>query len=240
MLDFEVHYEASDSDDLHLHNMFKPVLAQTMLPEWFKKLESTDDDGRLTGKSCRGIFDIMASGYMFVWPFDAEIYKDERGKLAIRNSRSLMTNDFSPHPHYQLSGYPDLNLQNQAVGVQKLLTPYRIKTPPGTSLLMMQPAYRPDLRTEVAPGIIDTDVYYGTMNVLFTLKETNAKRTIKIKAGTPLAQIIPFVRGEWQIKYDKINNKKAEANDLMAGNIEKFYQKHMWERKVFKDETDNE
>lgn len=238
MLDFEVHYEASDADALHLHNLYKPVPAKNFLPEWFKKLSPTDDHGHLTGKSCRGIFDVMASGYMMLWPFDAEIYKDDNGKLAIKNIRKMGSTDFSPHPHFQIEGYPDLNLQNQAEGVQKLVTPYRIKTPPGTSMLMTQPAYRPDLRVEVAPGIIDTDGYYGTMNVLFMIKETNSKRRIKISAGTPIAQLIPFVRGEWQLTYGGVEEKKAEANDIMAENIDKFYQKHMWDRKVFKDEAE--
>lgn len=237
MLDFEVHYDAVDADDLHIHKMFKPVPAVSVLPEWFKRLKTSDDQDQHfdTVKQCRGVWDILSMGYIYCWPFDAEIFKDDAGKLEIIKSRNHGQEDFHPHAHAQLEGYHDINFQNQAKGIQKLATPYRIKTPPGTSIMLINPPYRPDLKTTAMPGIIDTDTFYGGFNVLFTINEISGKRKVKIKSGTPLVQIIPFVRQEWQLKFDKVDDKKRDVVDLMAVNLQKFYQKYMWHRKVYKD-----
>jgi hypothetical protein len=238
LLDFEIHYDAVEHGDLHIHNMFKPVPAVSVLPEWFKRMTTNDsDDQNLpTVKQCKGVWDILSSGYMILWPFDVEIFKNENGKLDIIKSRSMNKEGFYPHPHRQLEGINDINIESQEHGIQKIHTPYRIKTPPGTSMLMMQPPYRPDLRTTVMPGMIDTDKYYGELNVLFLLNDFSGRKKIKIKSGTPLAQIIPFVRGEWNTKYDKINKEEFDIAEEFALNTDKFYQRYLWTRKVFKDE----
>lgn len=242
MLEFEVHYDAVDKSDMHLHNLMRPVPAISMLPEWFKRLKTNDDPDQeaATVKQCRGVWDILSMGYLILWPFDVEIFKNPEGKLDIVKARSKTTEDFHPHPHVQLEGYQDINLQNQAQGIQKISTPYKIKTPPGTSIMMMQPPYRPDLKTTVMPGVIDTDTYYGEFNVLFTINEVSGKRKLKIRGGTPLAQIVPFVREEWNLKFGKIDKEEEEVGLMFAQNVDKFYQKHMWHRKVYKSETDSE
>ena len=239
MLDFEVHWADFKYGDDHIHGKYKPVPASSMLPEWFKRLEPEISEGHhkgSTAKRCRGLYDIMASGYFILWPFDAKIEKDDNGRLMIFKARTSSTEDFHPHPHFQIEGYPDMRMENQSAGIQKLTTPYRVVTPEGTSVLVKQPPYRPELRTEVMEGIIDTDKYYGDFNILFLIKDINTSRPVTIKAGTPLAQVIPFVRGEWQTKFDKIDEDKFHIFNATAQNIDRFYQKEMWEKKVFKDE----
>lgn len=238
-MDLEIHWDEQIYEDRHIYGMYKPVPATKMLPEWFKRLSNDESNpNSITAKTCRGIFDVMSSGYIFRWPFDAKIDKCEDGRLRIHKSRDNSTYDFAPHAHNQMDGYPDLLLQSQDSGIQKLKTPYRLKTPPGSSILVKQPAYMPELRTKVMEGIIDTDKYYNDFNILFMIENINTDRKINIKAGTPLAQVIPFVRGEWSIKYDIIDQEEKKINDDLSENIEKFYQKHKWERKVFKDGPD--
>lgn len=237
-LKFEVHYDAVDKSELHVHNMLKPVPAVAMLPDWFKQLKSDDDDEvpYPTAKQCRGIWDILSVGYMFVWPFDAEIFKNEEGKLSILKLREAGEEAFSPHPHFQMGSYPDPFFATQAKGIQKLSTPYKVKTPPGTSIMMMQPSYRPDLQTTVMPGVLDTDAYYGEFNILFTLNDIGDKQKVKIRAGTPLAQVVPFTRGEWSMEYTKVDQDRAEINQGLSDNIEKYYQRMQWTKKVYKEE----
>lgn len=239
MLELQVHWDNYELGDKYYLDMFKPVPAIEMLPDWFKRLptEGGDHGHGLTAKTCRGLFDIMASGYIVRWPFDVRIEKDEEGRLFCYKARTGENSDFDPHPAFQVDGYPDLLLETQREGVQKLKSPYRISTPPGTSILVKQPAYRPELRTEVMEGIIDTDAYYGGFNILFMIKKVDTDRKVVIKSGTPLAQIIPYVREEWAISYGEIDEKKRQINDDMANNIEKFYQRYLWNRKVFKNEA---
>lgn len=239
MLELEIHWEKFDLGEDHYLDMFKPVPAVEMLPEWFKRLSNDKsqcghDHHTMTAKTCRGLFDVMASGYIIRWPFDVRIEKDENGRLYCYKARSGDSSDFQPHPHFQIEGYPDLLLESQRDGVQKLSGPYRFVTPEGTSILMKQPSYMPDLKTEVMEGIIDTDKFYGPMNVLFMIKKINTDRKVIIKAGTPLAQVIPFVRGEWKLTYGKVDKNKKEVFEDLANNIDRFYQRYHWDRKVFK------
>jgi hypothetical protein len=243
LLEFEVHHNHFGQDEMFISNLFKPVPAVSMLPEWFKRLATDDDQNQdfPTVKQCRGVWDILASGYYFLWPFDVEIFVNEMGKLDIVKTRNRADRHaFHPHPHSQLEGYNDITLEKQMSGVQKISTPYRVKTPPGTSVLVQQPPYRPELRTTVMPGIIDSDTYYGDFNILFTLNEMSGKRKIKIKSGTPLAHVIPYVRGEWELKFDNIDKEKDEMTQELARDVEKFYQKYLWHRKVFKGERSKE
>jgi hypothetical protein len=240
LLELQVHWEKFDLGEEYYLNMFKPIPASQMLPDWFKRLGTDESNGKqaMTAKTCRGIYDMMASGYIMRWPFDVKIEKDENGRLFCYKARNGDLSDFNPHHHSQMEGYQDPLLETQREGIQKLKSPFKLSTPEGASILVKQPSYRPELRTTVMEGIIDTDKYYGDFNILFMIKKINTNRKILIKAGTPLAQIIPFVRGEWTMNYGPIDDKKRVAFDDLAENIDKFYQKYQWDRKVFKDETD--
>jgi hypothetical protein len=218
---------------------YKPAPAAEHLPEWFKKLNTLDTpSGFSTAQSCRGVYDVMTSGYLVFWPMDVTISKDENNKLFIKqagrneNDRGM----FHPHPQMQLGHYPDAHLSAQKFGVEKVSLPYKMKTSKKTSLMMIQPPYRPELKTEVMPGVIDTDKFYSPLNVLFTIKPLDFTKDIKISAGTPLAQLVPFVRSEWQIKYNKLDEKLDQTTQENIAYIDKHYQKKLWTRKVFKRE----
>lgn len=231
VLQISIHYDAPD-DPLHTSNLFKPYPASENIPTWFDRL-SIESHNAITAKRCRGVADAITSGYLINWPFDATIFKNNEGKLEIIRTRPGDREHFHPHPAIQLEGYPDFNLHSQAYGIEKVTTPYRIVTPPGTSILVQQPFYRPELKVEVMPGVIDTDSFYGEFNILFMIKEYSGDRKIKIKAGTPLAQIIPFVRGEWQIEYNKMDADKLSTANSLSENVDAFYTKHIWSKKVY-------
>jgi hypothetical protein len=50
----------------------------------------------------------------------------------------------------------------------------------------------------ILPGIVDTDSYFAPVNFPFYLHDWGYEGTIP--AGTPLAQVIPFKRDNWQMK----------------------------------------
>jgi hypothetical protein len=231
MFTFSIDYSAYDLGSEHFATEFRPVPASECLPEWFKDINNVSIK---TSKSCRGLYDVMTSGFMVVWPFDVTITRDENGKLFVKRTRDDERFSFHPHPHVQLGAYPDANLSLQKHGVEKVELPYKIRSSKNTSVMMIQPPYRPDLKTEVMPGVIDTDKFYSPLNVLFTIKNTDTTRDIKISAGTPLAQIIPFVRSEWQVEYNPLDLKLDQITQENINNLDKYYQKKLWTRKVFK------
>ena len=227
----EIHYEEFDNED-HFRSMHKPTPARDSLPEWFKNLKTSWDNK--TVKSCKGVYDAMTAGFMVYWTKDVTITKNENGRFSISSTRNQNDRvDFHPHPHSQMGLMPLGLLSFQEHGVDKFLTKYRIKTDPGTSILVLQPMYRPELKTEVMPGIIDSDKFYGEYNILFIVKQLDTAKEIKIKAGTPFAQIFPFVRSEWDMSYGPVNKKRAKTNDDNLENLDSFYKKHLWTRKKF-------
>jgi len=219
-------------EDHHLVE-HKPVPAEEALPEWFKSLKP--DQRGTTAKSCRGVYDMATAGFIVFWPFDVTITKDDDGKVFMKRTRSNDREEvFHPHPHFQLGQYPDLNLSFQKFGVEKVAFPYRLKTPRGTSLMMIQPPYRPDLKTEVMPGIIDTDKFYSPLNVLFTMKALEFTKDIRIQAGTPLAQLIPFVRTDWVVEYGPIDGRLLQVTEENTSFLDRYYAKKLWTKKFFK------
>lgn len=236
MPELYIEYDELDNPE-HFLTIMRPTPASEHIPEWFKNIDNTVDGGR-TVKACRGVFDMMTVGYMIVWTFDVLVSKDQEGKLQVRKARDNSVGDFHPHPHAQLGLYPSANLSKQQVGVQKATFPYRLRTSKNVSVMMLQPPYRPDLKTEVMPGIIDSDKFYSPLNVLFTIKDIPDGREIKIAAGTPLAQLIPFERASWKIKYRKINKKLLHTQESNIQNLDKYYQKYLWTRKTYKKDTD--
>jgi hypothetical protein len=66
------------------------------------------------------------------------------------------------------------------------------------------------------------------------MKQYEGNREIKIAAGTPLAQIIPFVRSEWEIEYHSTDSNLLQVTDDNTFHLDKHYQKKLWTRKVFK------
>jgi predicted membrane-bound spermidine synthase len=49
----------------------------------------------------------------------------------------------------------------------------------------------------ILPGIVDTDTYTAPVNFPFVLNDINFEGLIP--AGTPIAQVIPIKRDEWQM-----------------------------------------
>jgi hypothetical protein len=103
---------------------------------------------------------------------------------------------------------------------------------------LVQPSYHPDLKTEIMPGIIDSDKFYSPLNVLFTIKNFPNDGELQISAGTPLAQLIPFKREKWKIRYGKVDKELLHTIDSNIGNINRYYQKFLWSRKTYNKETE--
>jgi hypothetical protein len=228
----EFHYKEINFGEEHHMNKFKPLPAEECIPQWFKDLDNPVT--RKTVKTCRGVYDAMTSGYIVFWPFDALIQKDEGGRLWIMRHRDEGRQMFAPHVHEQLGPYPSVNFGMQKYGVEKLVTSFRLKTNKGTSIMMVQPPYRPDLKTEIMPGIVDTDKFYMPLNILFTIKDIEVNKPVKIASGTPLAQIIPFVRSEWEIEYKDVDEREFIIQEDNVGNIERHYARSLWTKKMFK------
>lgn len=200
LITFTNAYEASEE--------FPPVPASSLLPDWYKNLESyrgglerrplevgMNIETNATAKKCMPIFDALTMGYVILThvdffvsqKFDSNIQKE----IPYFEWPSFDVIKF--HPKEQLPIHPQDT--GHELSYPKWINPWFIKTPPGYSTLVVSPFHR-DTPIHIFPGVVDTDVYNTNINFPFVLK--NPKMTGLIPAGTPIAQVIPFKREAWK------------------------------------------
>jgi len=95
--------------------------------------------------------------------------------------------------------------------------------------LFVQPLHRESLFT-ILPGIVDTDTYNATVNFPFVLNDANFEGLIP--AGTPLAQVIPIKREQWQMQFDNFNQEETRLK--MHTKIFDRYKSMFWSKKEYK------
>ena len=97
----------------------------------------------------------------------------------------------------------------------KLLSPWYISTPKGTSLIVCKPFYHYSNDFDVCPGVLDSDmdgVNNQTINAFIRFNVKN--KVIHIKAGQPLIQLIPFKRTNWKLKHVEMDKNFRDMGDV--------------------------
>lgn len=102
-----------------------------------------------------------------------------------------------------------------------------IETPNNYSLLFTHPLNRPELPFYTLSGIVDTDSYKMPVQFPFLVKKDFEGL---VKAGTPIVQIIPIKREEWQHEVKNFDqNLHAVEQYKFASTIQNAY-KNLWRR----------
>jgi hypothetical protein len=116
--------------------------------------------------------------------------------------------------------------------VFKYLHGWTIKTPPGWSCLITHPIGYNNLPIKTLTGIVDTDILETDINSPFLVK--SGFQGI-IEKGTPMFQIIPFKRSDWQseIKIESPNERFFNAEKLKT-KIISSYGRYMRQPKKYK------
>jgi hypothetical protein len=184
---------------------YRPIPASKMIPDWYKNLGSYIGgekrlDGRsqtlATAKRCMPIFDSISSGYLILTHVDLFISQreDENGK---------------PQPFYEWAGFDAISFhpkqqlpehpygEGHEISYPKWNSPWSIITPPGYSALFVSPLHR-ETPIIALPAVVDTDTYNAPVNFPFVLRDP--KMDGLIPAGTPIMQVIPFKRDEFQME----------------------------------------
>lgn len=216
---------------------FAPQPAGKLLPEWYKKMKSYIDsnernvkEGTITStvKKCVPVFDALTSGYII--SLHADIWIGENNGDIMINWRSGGDSLITKHEFAQVLEYPNASPQ----GAFKFFNPWAIKTPKGYSCLFVPPLNAPNQYFTIFSGIVDTDTYLGAVHFPFTLNDPNFRGLIP--AGTPIAQVIPFKRERWNMKFggkkelDLIN----KSDKRLAIRWFDSYKTQFWHRKEYK------
>lgn len=222
--------------------LLPPEPAVRHMPKWYKNLAKFDmsnsditldpqnnlgtDGAQVSTKMCMPFFDATTAGYLYLLENDLHVSLDENGKPSLSWDGDVMLVDKRPiidivvpdncHPiHYgwRMNWY--------------------YQTPPGYSVLITHPMNRYDLPFYVQSGIVESDIWGLPVFIAFFLKR-NFQGTIP--KGTPIMQIIPFKRDNWELEVIDTEEER-DKHELMAENrrsmLYGYYKKTAWRKKIF-------
>jgi hypothetical protein len=222
----------------------KPIPAKENLPEWFRKmspyrsapnnplgkgLSVMNMRANTTGKKCVPMLDALTSGYLI--PLWSDVYVDatseiEPPAITWRVSRPV----FEIHGDQKegVEAPEDFHLQPF-----KYLNYWRIITPPGYSILVTQPFGFRNTNFQAIPAVIDSDKL--NLQVLFPIWIKKGFKGV-IEKGTPIAQVTPFKREDWQAEYSTHSDDTEYQNlqDATFGsNLVNNYMRREWSKKSY-------
>jgi len=217
-----------------------PESATRNVPEWYKEQPSMIDDKledgtlKLTVKKCQAFFDAMALGYMLKMPVD--IYIDATGPTIdvqipkeLEKMRGMI---LSQHSREQVSHLPideDLYMPH----ILRIHPTWLAQTEPGYSTLFLSPLHSDGYPLKAVEAIIDTDSFTSDGHLSFFVKK--GFKGI-LKQGTPLAQIFPFKREDWEMEIDKdyspelIQQQRVDVRSTFQNG----YKLKHWVKKTFR------
>lgn len=224
----------TDTTGLVTENYF-PKPARQVMPEWFIKvpahLDNADswDGESLTAKRCAPLLDGFSSGYILFTVVDILVQHDESGRLTYRwpNEPGL---EFQQK--WQVGEHKGITEEYAAI--PKMPSPWAIETPAGYSCLFVPPLNRDDAVFEIFSGVIDTDTYNTNGSMPF--KMIDPKFDGIIPAGTPMAQVIPFKRDQFEMSIggDDERLKSERVFNNLRSVFVNGYRKMMWTPKSYK------
>jgi hypothetical protein len=212
----------------------QPQPASKFIPDWYKNMESyiggnkkPNGNGipQVTIKRCMPVFDAITAGYIITSPADVYVSIKDGNQFFEWSTLGLI----SFHPIEQAPEHPAKNQH----AYPKWMNPWAIKTPKGYSVLFTQPMHRESVFT-ILPGIVDTDTYISPVNFPMVINDPNFEGLIP--KGTPIAQVIPFKRENWQMEIGSEKELK-EQHSITQKLQTKFFDRYksmFWSRKEYK------
>lgn len=178
-----------------LDNLVPPVPASSLLPEWYKNQSGYDDFGNPTIKRCLPIFDAMSFGYFLVSQSDIVVDSTNPGGLVIASDNDFNGELFNQHDLNQYDKYPiPSGYHNHVLRIHPM---WSVETPKGYSALFINPVNNGSKNINAITGLIDTDNFISDGHLSFFVKENTV---FKIKKGTPIIQVMPIKRENWESK----------------------------------------
>jgi hypothetical protein len=211
----------------------RPKPTKAFIPEWWKSMpyKQLGQEHLInsfgTAKACPSFPDYFSQGFVLpMWTDSILRIDEETGTFNWVAGKPNSPFTWDGHSNSQFLDYQTPYVQgSKGKFVFKAISPWRLITPPGYSVLQLPMFYNFNQDFSVLPGIISTDVHHETNHqVVFHSKE----KEIFIKRGTPICQYIPFKRN---IKYsldvrsfNEADQKRFSVDDLgMMGSMSGEY-----------------
>lgn len=204
-------------------DILPPFPASRAMPGWFRKMKPVSDDKVSSVKRCVPFLDALTSGYIIALPVDV-YYSKERG---------FWTNG----AFHVVSSHAPSQTQDVVIPEEFAAQPYKwinnffIKTPKGYSCMFIHPLNRDDLPFHSFSAIVDTDTHPVVVNFPFVLREDFEGM---IPAGTPLIQIFPFKRDDWEmtVKDTGKSHEYPRQYEVLSSALG-WYRQKFWHKKKY-------
>lgn len=212
-----------------------PQPAKKFVPQWYKNIpplnldEATfSDRGTINNiplKSCMPFFDALTSGYIMSTWMDINI--------SIEDNQVVCNYASNPIP---VEVRPSINVPLDDTYYQIEFTwqvVWQVKTPPGYGVVYTHPFNNLTLPFTTLTGVVDSDNFYHSPigNYPFYVKKGF---TGLIPAGTPMYQLLPYKKENWESEAKKFDEESFLKNRFfMKKNFQGVYRKNFWDKKSY-------
>lgn len=221
-----------------------PVKSKSVIPEWYKDLagyrhgtshdleylnpinDRGSDGSDVSTKLCLPFLDAMTSGYMYLLEDDVYVDIKEDGKPIVSWNAELNIMDIRPDVDQAIP--QDCHPIQFGVKMN-----WYWETPKDYSTIITHPLNRPDLPFYVPSAIVDSDIWALPAFIPLFIKRNFIG---KIEKGTPIFQMIPIKREEWDLEIDLSEEsvlKHRIREEKRRSHITGHYKKTTWQRKRY-------
>jgi hypothetical protein len=197
----------------------KPQPSSKFIPKWWKDIPNNKGShGQIQNiKMCPSFPDYFSQGYIIpMWADTLIKYHAETKIWSVTCGRN---NEYGWefHPDSQLIDHTTPSfLGKDAYVVLKAISPWKIITKPGWSVMQVPLYYHFENKFSIMPGIIHTDMHHDiNQQVLVHDKDVE----IFIKRGDPFVQYVPFKREEVTYDVRFRNGHDYDLFNLMYTNL---------------------
>jgi len=213
-----------------LVELMPPVPAAQMIPEWFQNLHMdlpkpdhkpfpvvgniVKQWSSHTIKKCPAVVDYFSEGYII--PLWADILVQRYGQefhFETNGANDGLGSVIEFHDEAQFKTYPFKRKDyRRAV---KFTSPWFFHTPPGWSMLFMQPILHPNEDFTLFPGIVETDSFH---QVNFPgIWHTEGDRILQ--RGSAFLHVIPFKRSKHKLVVEEFSQDDHKNNSMESFNL---------------------
>jgi len=205
------------SFDIEAFETFKPVPANRMQPDWWKKSKvHMVDNGQvtITLRACPAMHDWLSTGYYIATSRDIKcLYTEDSGGTWYVQTEAVEGDDESykdvsspTHHRAQLMGDNFSFLQGDGSDSRphdafKFRVPWRVETPPGYSALYLDPFLHQNKYFRTWQGLMDTDMFNTMTDNQQVIVYPLVKHDFVIPKNTPIVQVVPYRRENWTASY---------------------------------------
>lgn len=213
----------------------KPRPASEFMPDWWKQMAPFSGEKfdlnpypNVTAKKCFPLLDGITAGYIVPLWADIFVTRNSDGTPFVK--WAVATPVLDAWNHDASAGYeiPD----GFSKTVFKNLHHWIIKTPKNYSCLITHPIGFPNLPFRTLTGVVDTDKLKTDANAPLVIKDEFEGI---IPRGTPMFQVIPFCRENWNASYEKEKTNEYFFNvEKLASRVLSSYGRELRVKKEYK------